>query len=88
VGNSAGEKLTVTVIKVVDPASGADEFTHPKAGYRFVAVQFRLVNAGTETYSDSPGNGAQLVDTQGQSFSDDFADTTAGPSFPGHVDIT
>lgn len=30
-----GSKLDVTVVKVVDPAKGADEFTTPASGKRF-----------------------------------------------------
>jgi hypothetical protein len=80
-------KADVTVLKVVDKAKGADEFTTPDAGKRFVAVQFRITNTGAKAYSDSPSNGAKVVDTEGQGFDSWIADTTAGPSFPGEVDL-
>ncbi|MCZ4102858.1 MULTISPECIES: DUF4352 domain-containing protein [Streptomyces] len=86
VGTGDGERMAVTVTRVVDPA-GAGVFG-PDAGNRFVAVQFRLRDTGTAVYADSPSNGAQVIDTQGQAFNSTIADTNAGPSFPGSVRIT
>jgi hypothetical protein len=79
-GNN-NEQLTVQLVKIVDPASGADQFTTAAQGMHFVAVQFRLLNSGTVAYSDSPDNDAKVLDAQGQSFSPDFSATTAGPGF-------
>ncbi|MFB7948019.1 hypothetical protein ACFC6L_24235 [Kitasatospora phosalacinea] len=42
---------------------------------------------GTASYSDGPGNGAQLVDTEGRRFADTYQETAAGPSFSGSVAI-
>ncbi|AVZ70995.1 hypothetical protein SLUN_00675 [Streptomyces lunaelactis] len=86
-GTGNGEKLAVTVVRVVDPAGAKNEFSSPEAGMRFVAVQFRLKNTGTAVYKDSPSNGAKVVDTQGQQFDATFEETTAGPNFPGSVTI-
>jgi hypothetical protein len=86
-GTEDGEALAVTVVKVVDPARAENEYSSPDAGKRFVAVQFRLKNTGTAVYSDSPSNGARLVDTQGQQFDTTYEDTAAGPGFPGSVTV-
>ncbi|MFF4651259.1 DUF4352 domain-containing protein [Streptomyces sp. NPDC001380] len=77
----------VTVLKVVDRAKGADEFNTPDAGKRFVAVQFRIRNTGRKAYSDSPSNGAKVVDAEGQGFDSWIADTAAGPGFPADVHL-
>jgi hypothetical protein len=82
-----GEKADVTVVKVVDHPKGADEFTAPESGKRFYAVQFRIKDTGGKAYSDSPSNGAKLVDSDGQSYQADFSDTRAGAGFPGAVNI-
>ncbi|WP_330452544.1 MULTISPECIES: DUF4352 domain-containing protein [unclassified Streptomyces] len=82
-----GEQLAVTVVKVVDPAGAADEFSTPAADKRYVAVQFRLKNTGSAVYDDSPGNGTTVVDTRGQQFEATVEDTSAGPGFPGSVTI-
>ncbi|WP_256097980.1 DUF4352 domain-containing protein [Streptomyces sp. MnatMP-M17] len=79
-GFEDGEQLDVTVTKWVDPAKGKDEFFVPQDGNRWVAAQFELVNSGTKSYVDSPANGAQVADAEGQRFTTTFADITAGPS--------
>ncbi|MEU9255461.1 DUF4352 domain-containing protein [Streptomyces sp. NPDC048270] len=86
-GTGDGEKLAVTLVQVVDPARAQDEIATPAAGTRFVAVQFRLKNIGTVVYKDSPGNGAQVVDAQGQQFDTAFYSSNAGVSFPGSITV-
>ncbi|WP_316750024.1 DUF4352 domain-containing protein [Streptomyces herbicida] len=86
-GMEDGSKLDVTVVKVADPAKSSDEFTTPESGKRFVGVQFKLVNTGTAAYSDSPGNGAQITDADGQQFESTFADITAGPAMSSDVKL-
>lgn len=86
-GTDDGSKLDVTVVKVVDPAKGSDEFTTPATGKRFVGVQFRLVNTGSVAYSDSPSNGVQLADKDGQQFQSTFGDISAGPSMAAEVKL-
>jgi hypothetical protein len=81
-GNSSGEKMAVTVIKVINRAHGTSFFT-PDRGKRFYAAQFRLSNIGTKTYNDSPSNGAQVVDSAGQSYQSDLSDVHRCQSFPG-----
>jgi uncharacterized protein DUF4352 len=80
-------KADVTVLKVVDNAKGADEYTTPESGKRFVSVQFRIRNTGGKAYNDSPSNGAKVLDTEGQGFEASFSDTAAGPAFPADVTI-
>ncbi|MEV4614417.1 DUF4352 domain-containing protein [Kitasatospora sp. NPDC049258] len=82
-GFEKDDTADVTVVKVADNAEGEDEYTKPADGKRFVAVQFRIKATGAKGYSDSPSNGAKLLDGQGQSFGPNFADTTAGPGFSG-----
>ncbi|MFJ9899751.1 DUF4352 domain-containing protein [Streptomyces sp. NPDC091280] len=85
-GTNTGEKLDVTVVKVVDPA-GAGPYDHPSSGKRFVSVQFRLKNTGTAVYKDSPSNGTTVIDKDGQRFSASLNNSTAGPPFPGSVTV-
>lgn len=86
-GTEDGSKLDVTVVKVADPAKSADEFTAPEDGNRWIGVQFQLVNTGTIAYGDSPGNGTQIADGQGQQFTSTFADISAGPSMASSVNL-
>jgi hypothetical protein len=86
-GESSGEKMAVTPVKVINHAHGADMFSTPDHGKRFYAVKFKLQNIGSAVYNDSPGNGAQVVDSTGQSYDSDFNDVHGCQSFPGSEKI-
>jgi len=68
-GNDDGALMQVTALGVRDPASSSNSYIHPDPGNRYVAVRVRLRNVGTAAYSDSPSNGANLVDRDDQEFS-------------------
>lgn len=87
-GQEEGERVAVTVVKVVDPAKPENEFSSPDAGMRFVAVQFRLKNIGTQVVDEAPNNDAKIRDAQGQQFNATVAGTAAGPDFGGSVTLT
>ncbi|MFF3599188.1 DUF4352 domain-containing protein [Kitasatospora indigofera] len=87
-GSASGARMAVTVTQVVDPAAPGNELSTPRAGNRLVSVRFSLHNVGTAVYSDTPSNGAQVIDGQGQGFNADiFVTTQAGPAFPTNVNI-
>ncbi|MFE4605601.1 DUF4352 domain-containing protein [Kitasatospora indigofera] len=87
-GSVSGSRMAVTVTQVVDPAAPGNELSTPRAGNRLVSVRFSLHNVGTAVYSDTPSNGAQVIDGQGQGFNADiFVTTQAGPAFPTNVNI-
>jgi len=86
-GNGPGEKMAVTVTRVIGHAQPADEFSTPDPGKRFYAVQFRLADTGTAAYSDSPSNGASVVDSAGQSYESTLYDVAECQSFPGSENI-
>jgi hypothetical protein len=86
-GNEAGEKMAVTVTRVVSHAQPGDEFSSPDPGKRFYAVQFRLADTGTTAYSDSPSNGAAVVDSAGQSYQATIYNVAGCQSFPGTENI-
>ncbi|AZP20892.1 DUF4352 domain-containing protein [Streptomyces aquilus] len=86
-GSEPGERLDVTVTKVVDPAPTNPDDFQPDAGNHYVAVQFRLKNTGTAVYHDSPSNGATVIDKAGQRFDSTLGDSAAGPAFPASVNV-
>ncbi|MGW0806151.1 DUF4352 domain-containing protein [Nonomuraea sp. NPDC002799] len=86
-GREPGLKVAVTVNQVVSPATPANTFTKPQAGRRFVAVQITLTNQGAALYSDSPSNGAWLIDGEGQQHRASIAYVTEGESFGGSATI-
>lgn len=70
IGGSKG--LAVTLSQVIDPANGADQFTTPDAGKRFIAVNLTIVNKGTAAYSDDANNNVTLIGSDNQSYTSDF----------------
>lgn len=86
-GNTSGEQMAVTVTKVITSAQPGDEFSSAPAGDRLYAVQFRLRDTGSAAYSDSPSNGAAVVDSAGQSYQSALDNAAGCPSFPGSENI-
>ncbi|MFD5410257.1 DUF4352 domain-containing protein [Streptomyces nojiriensis] len=84
-GNGPGQRLDVTLTRVVDPAGPVGP--EPTGSDRLVATRFRLENTGSAVYQDSPAPAAHLLDTAGQRFTGDDLPTTAGPAFPGTVTL-
>jgi hypothetical protein len=87
-GETSGDVLAVTVVKVVDPDSANDDFSTPPAGDHYVSVQLQLVNIGTGDYQDDPFSDITAKDSAGQSMQQDFlSSTTAGTQLPSNVDL-
>lgn len=80
-GNDPGVKVNVTVTKVVEKATPANEFLKPKSGNRYVAIELRIENKGQAVYSDAPSNGAKLIDDQGQQYNTTFSEIREGVLF-------
>lgn len=76
VTDQSGNKMTVTLTQVVDPAQGADQFTTPQSGNRFVGTVFNIKGING-TFSDDANNDATLIGSNGQTYTADF-DSIAG----------
>lgn len=76
VTDASGNKMTVTLSKVIDPAQGADQFNTPNNGYRFVGAVFTLKGV-SGTFSDDANTDASVIGANGQSYTADF-DSIAG----------
>lgn len=89
-GETAGDKLSVTLVKIVSSGVRAtDGFSSPDAGKHYVAVQFRLTNSGTGSYSDDPYLDVQVLDAAGQSYQPDYTLTasSAGQGLASSIEI-
>jgi hypothetical protein len=86
-GNTSGEQMAVTVTKVITDANPDTDFDSAPAGDRLYAVQFRLADTGSAAYSDSPSNGATVVDSAGQSYQSGVETVAGCQSFPGMENI-
>ena len=71
-----GNNMTVTLTQVIDPAQGADQFTSPQKGNRFVGAAFGIKGING-TFSDDANNDATLIGSNGQTYTADF-DSIAG----------
>jgi hypothetical protein len=81
-GMDPGLKMTVTLTKVVNPAT-PDQYSKPKTGNKLVAIELTLANSGQAVYDDSPTNGAALIDSEGQQFRSTYSDVREGQEFGG-----
>ncbi|WP_251023394.1 DUF4352 domain-containing protein [Streptomyces sp. ISL-10] len=86
-GSDENLKVDATLKKWLDPAKGANEFGRPQDGRRWVAAQWELVNKGTVVYDDSPSNGAQVADAEGQRFQSWYGEITAGPQMTSGAEV-
>jgi hypothetical protein len=76
-------KVAVTLVKVFPDRPGANEFEQPQPGNRFFVVQLVLKNVGTAAYSDSPSNGAYVIDSEGQQHASTVANVRGLQGFAG-----
>lgn len=77
-GSSGDLKIAVTPIKIIRNGAPANDLVRPKSGNRLFGVEIAMKNVGTETYDDSPGNGAKVVDSEGQEYETDIFAEIAG----------
>lgn len=79
IGGSKG--LAVTLQQIVDPASGADQYTTADAGKRFVAVEVKIVNNGSGAYNDDANSDVTLIGSDNQSYTADFDEVSECTNF-------
>ncbi len=62
----------VTLLAVTDPAQGANQFTNPDAGKRFVATQMKVSNSGNGILSDDANNDVTIIGSDNQTYTADL----------------
>jgi hypothetical protein len=70
VTDPTGNKMSVTLTKVIDPAQGADQFTTPTSGSRFVGAVFTITGI-SGTLSADANHEATLIGSNGQTYTAD-----------------
>jgi hypothetical protein len=73
--------VQVTLVKVVDPAQGADQFSAPVGSGRFVGVQLQIVFGGTSPVSFNAAADTILEDAQGNLYQPAVANILNCPAF-------
>jgi hypothetical protein len=81
--DGSGNVYRVTLVKVVDPAKGADQFSTPDGGKRFVGLIFRLKALTGSPQNEDADNDAVVVGGNGQTYSADFAAIAGYTNFNG-----
>jgi Domain of unknown function (DUF4352) len=72
VSDSSGTQLDITLTKVVDPASGANQYTSPAKGNHFAGVKFAIRNTATATYQNNANNETTIILTNGKTLHADY----------------
>ena len=70
--DGSGDTYRVTLVKVIDPAQGADQFSSPDSGKRFVGLVFTIKALSGSPQNEDANNDAVLVGGNGQNYSADF----------------
>jgi hypothetical protein len=77
VQDSSGNTYRVTLVKIIDPAQGADQFSTPDNGKHFVGAVFMIRALKGSPQNEDANNNAVIVGGNGQSYTADF-DNIAG----------
>jgi len=70
--DGSGDTYRVTLVRVIDPARGADQFSSPASGKRFVGLVFKVKALTGSPQSEDANNDAVLVGGNGQNYPADF----------------
>lgn len=81
-----GDRASITLVRVIDPAQGADQYTTPSTGDRFVTTEFKIVNTG-KTFAPEPTSDATVFDTASHSFSSTYQDVQGCPAFATNLTL-
>lgn len=82
VKDESGDTYRVTLDKIIDPAQGADEFSTPDNGTRFVGAVFTIKAISGSPQDEDANNDAALVGSNGQTYNFDIA------SIAGYTDFS
>jgi hypothetical protein len=67
-GTTGNGSIAITLSQIIDPAAGADQFTTPDQGKRFVGVKLVIKNAGSQSESDDANNDVSIQGSDGQAY--------------------
>ena len=88
VQDSNGDTYRVTLAKVIDPAQGADQFTSPNNGNRFVGAVFTIKALSGSPSDEDANSDAALIGSNGQTYTADFDSIAGYTNFnDGSIDV-
>jgi hypothetical protein len=77
VSDGAGGDSDVTLIALIDPARGADQYSTADAGDRFVGVELRITDSGSGLVQSDANDDVTIVGSNNQTYTSAF-DNIAG----------
>jgi hypothetical protein len=72
VSDISGDTYRVTLVKVIDPAPGADQFNAPDSDSRFVGAVFEIKALKGSLQNENANNDAAIIGSNGQTYHADF----------------
>jgi hypothetical protein len=81
VQDGSGDTYRVTLVKVIDPARGADQFNTPDNGKRFVGVVFTINALSGSPQDENADNDAAVVGSNGHTYTADIDNITRYTDF-------
>ena len=79
--DGTGHVYQVTLVKVIDPAQGENQFTVPDDGKRFVGLIFRIKALTGSPQNEDANNDAKVIGGNGQTYKADFAGIAGSANF-------
>ena len=88
VQDSSGNAYRVTLVKVINSAKGADQFTTPDNGNRFVGAVFTVKALSGSPKGEDADSDAALIGSNGQTYTPDFSSIAGYTNFNnGSIDV-
>jgi hypothetical protein len=72
VADISGDTYRVTLVKIIDPAQGADQFNTPDSGKRFVGAVFEIKVLKGSLQNENANNDAAVIGSNGRTYNADF----------------
>jgi hypothetical protein len=86
--DSSGDTYRVTLVKIIDPAQGADQFTTPDNGKRLVGAVFTIKALSGSPKDEDANSDAALVGSDGQTYTPDIGDIAGYTNFSdGEINV-
>ena len=88
VQDASGNTYRVTLDKIIDPAQGADQYTTPDNGKRFVGAVFTILAVNGSPSNEDANSDAAIVGSNGQTYTADFNNIAGYTNFnSGQINV-
>jgi hypothetical protein len=80
-----GRKENVKLVAIIDPAQGADQFTTPSSGYRFIGVEVTIADPGPGAASSDANSDLTVIGSNNQTYQASFGPIAECTNFASGV---